>query len=391
MEDVPGYLSVGKTSIQGRKKSMDDALVAVVVKDTKMRGRNGETTGMFGLFNGYAGPNAALFLKDHFFEHLQKLPEYSTNLEEALCQNANWGREEIHEVWHHTGVKNCASVCAAVFRDGHLYVLNLGQTRAILCRAEGEMEVVSDPSARIGESTMKPVVNVVGLDCEDEFLLLGCSGFFSKINESQALKLARTSLKKYKDPDAVAQKMAYSAYVNGAAGNITIMIILINSELAFAGHNPGRRGLFRRGEAGDDKSDGSGTSSSFSSTATPTKHKPSVFIGKGVAMSPVHRIKNNSANNASSNSKTSSARDSPRASGGIPAGHDGIGAGKAAGFEWDVDQMKEEMERLVAAQEFERAARLRDRIKLVEHMNDLIKAMEFEAAANIRDQLIQMG
>jgi len=389
MEDLPGYLANATTSLQGRKKTMDSEYDAMVQKDTSRKGRNGEVTGLFGIYAGFGGDRAAQLVKRNLTTGLVKDDKYGDDLETALGNVMMSMHKEIMVMWGNGGEKHGVSAVLVAIRDGHLYCTNAGNSGAVLCRAEGEMESLAKSSPRLDEQGNPPVV-VVGLDWEDEFIILGCNGFWSKLSEAQACRMARASLKKFRDVNHAVQKLSYAAYVNGASSNISVTVIILNQETAM-GELKAHTKLFNKLKISRGSSFASDASSQISMGAATSPRSGAFSVGgtttpKSPAFAPSARHKAKKQTPTVCDSSSDRGTPTKESSRGSPLSR----SGAVEDLDFDMELLRGEMERYAASHDFERAAKARDKMAAVEKMNQAVTGLRFEEAAKLRDAILKM-
>mmetsp|Transcript_11501 Transcript_11501/g.30994 ORF Transcript_11501/g.30994 Transcript_11501/m.30994 type:complete len:316 (-) Transcript_11501:1001-1948(-) len=236
MEDLEGYLTNASVCIQGKKKTLDSVYESVIESNEKLAGKEGETTGIFSIHAGFAGKSAAQIAKANLrsnFKNCEKADsteskEVAAALKKAILDT----QQDIYAQWRKSITRHGSHSTIVLLRDGYVFCANMGDGGAIICRAEGDIGLLSEKSKRLDEIEA-PDVKVYGLDWEDEFILMGCNSFWKTMSTQQAVSVARSALQKFRDVNHVAQRLAYAAQINGATGNITVSIILLNASCAY--------------------------------------------------------------------------------------------------------------------------------------------------------------
>jgi protein phosphatase 1L len=73
-----GKFSYGYASAPGKRASMEDFY------ETRIDGVDGETIGLFGVFDGHGGARAAEYVKQHLFSNLIKHPKFISDIKSAI-------------------------------------------------------------------------------------------------------------------------------------------------------------------------------------------------------------------------------------------------------------------------------------------------------------------
>uniref|UniRef100_A0A0E0LC65 protein-serine/threonine phosphatase n=1 Tax=Oryza punctata TaxID=4537 RepID=A0A0E0LC65_ORYPU len=126
-----GKLSWGYSSFKGRRPSMEDRLS---IKSTTV---NGQTVGLFGVFDGsHGGPRAAEYLKKHLFKNLVKHPMFLKDTKLAINQtflktDADFLQSISSDRYRDDG----STAVAAILVGNRLYVANVGDSRAVALKA----------------------------------------------------------------------------------------------------------------------------------------------------------------------------------------------------------------------------------------------------------------
>jgi len=79
-----GRSSFGFALMRGKRPGMEDFHHAEYRKDT----RSGETVGLFGVFDGHGGPNAADFVRSNLFKNLLQHPKWPGDIQRAIGEES---------------------------------------------------------------------------------------------------------------------------------------------------------------------------------------------------------------------------------------------------------------------------------------------------------------
>ncbi|ONK64330.1 uncharacterized protein A4U43_C07F24560 [Asparagus officinalis] len=124
-----GRLSCGYSSFRGRRPSMEDFY------DMKTSKIDGETVNLFGVFDGHGGSRAAEYLKAHLFENLMKHPQFMTDTKTALSETYKKTDSDFLNVERNILRDDGSTASTAVLIGNHLYVANVGDSRAVMSKA----------------------------------------------------------------------------------------------------------------------------------------------------------------------------------------------------------------------------------------------------------------
>ncbi|KAL6320768.1 hypothetical protein AAG906_008768 [Vitis piasezkii] len=253
-----GKLSCGYSSFRGKRASMEDFY------DVKMSKIDGQTVCLFGIFDGHGGSRAAEFLKEHLFENLMKHPEFMTNTKLAISETYQQTDMNFLDAERDTYRDDGSTASTAVLVGNHLYVANVGDSRAVISKAgkaiplsEDHKPNRSDERKRIenaggvvmwagtwrvggvlamsrafGNRMLKqyvvaePEIQDQEVDEELELLVLASDGLWDVVPNEDAIALARTE----EEPEAGARKLTETAFTRGSADNITCIVVRFHHE-----------------------------------------------------------------------------------------------------------------------------------------------------------------
>ncbi|PNW75498.1 hypothetical protein CHLRE_12g529150v5 [Chlamydomonas reinhardtii] len=250
-----GKVAYGFSLLRGKRGSMEDFHCAQYKKDP----RTGQIVGLFGIFDGHGGPNAADYVRTNLFVNMMQSQKfvsdpaaciteaYETTDTQYLRQDINNGRDD-----------GCTAV-TAVLVGQRLLVANVGDSRAVLSRGGKAVALsvdhkpnVKEERSRIesaggvvvwagtwrvggvlavsrafGDRPLKryvcatPALADERLTSEDEFLLLASDGLWDVMTNQEAVTLVREE----KDPETAAKRLTEEAYTRGSNDNISCVII----------------------------------------------------------------------------------------------------------------------------------------------------------------------
>eukprot|EP00186_Timspurckia_oligopyrenoides_P000234 CAMPEP_0182447540 /NCGR_PEP_ID=MMETSP1172-20130603/17265_1 /TAXON_ID=708627 /ORGANISM="Timspurckia oligopyrenoides, Strain CCMP3278" /LENGTH=292 /DNA_ID=CAMNT_0024644021 /DNA_START=209 /DNA_END=1087 /DNA_ORIENTATION=+ len=210
---------------------------SVLEKNTARKGQEGELTGFFSLYSGYSGPTACDIAHKKLRSNLKASKGYDSdqcwNLAESLEKAMLRTQGDIYEKWTDTGIRHGVHSTVVLVRDGHIVCSNAGGGSAVICRADGYIGMLTEASDRL-DMIEKPSARVFGLDWEDEFIVIGCPEFWKFMQVNRSVNMAKAALCKYRDVKYASQKLASAALASGAKKDVSVMIILLNSNCAFS-------------------------------------------------------------------------------------------------------------------------------------------------------------
>ncbi|EAY99224.1 hypothetical protein OsI_21182 [Oryza sativa Indica Group] len=248
-----GFLSCGYSSFRGKRASMEDFY------DIKSSKIDDKQISLFGIFDGHGGSRAAEYLKEHLFENLMKHPEFMTNTKLAISETYKKTDSEFLDSESHTHRDDGSTASTAVLVGNHLYVANVGDSRAVISKAgkaialsEDHKPNRSDERKRIesaggvvmwagtwrvggvlamsrafGNRLLKqfvvadPEIQEQEIDDELEFLILASDGLWDVVPNEDAVSLVKIE----EEPEAAARKLTETAFSRGSGDNITCIVV----------------------------------------------------------------------------------------------------------------------------------------------------------------------
>ncbi|XP_059448105.1 probable protein phosphatase 2C 76 isoform X1 [Corylus avellana] len=255
-----GKLSCGYSSFRGKRATMEDFY------DVKTSKVDGQTVCLFGIFDGHGGSRAAEYLKEHLFENLMKHPQFIPDTKLAISETYRQTDADFLDSERDTFRDDGSTASTAVLVGNHLYVANVGDSRAVISKAgkaiplsEDHKPNRSDERKRIenaggivmwagtwrvggvlamsrafGNRMLKqfvvadPEIQEQEIDEELELLVLASDGLWDVVPNDDAVSLARTE----EEPEAAARKLTEAAFNRGSADNITCIVVKFHHERA---------------------------------------------------------------------------------------------------------------------------------------------------------------
>ncbi|KAH7445215.1 hypothetical protein KP509_02G112900 [Ceratopteris richardii] len=248
-----GKCSFGYSSLRGKRASMEDFYEA---RFTQVEG---SMVGLFGVYDGHGGSRAADYVRKHLLENLLNHPQFVTDTKTAIIETYQQTDSEFlkAEYTHQRDAGTTASTAVVV--GDRLLVANVGDSRAVICRA-GKAEALStdhkpnrrDERLRIekaggvvmwagtwrvggvlavsrafGDRQWKkyvvadPELREETINDEVEFLVLASDGLWDVVSNEEAVSMVQ-SIPNAQD---AARKLTEEALKNGSADNITCIVI----------------------------------------------------------------------------------------------------------------------------------------------------------------------
>lgn len=297
-----GKFNYGYSSSPGKRSSMEDFY------ETRIDGVDGETIGLFGVFDGHGGARAAEYVKQNLFSNLIKHPKFISDTKSAIADAYSHTDSEFLKSDNSQNRDAGSTASTAILVGDRLLVANVGDSRAVICRG-GEAIAVSrdhkpdqsDERQRIedaggfvmwagtwrvggvlavsrafGDKLLKqyvvadPEIQEEKVDSSLEFLILASDGLWDVVSNEEAVAMVKPIL----DSEEAAKRLMQEAYQRGSADNITCVVVRFlgnpnqkHSQGATAGDSSNR---VSAGNSGNNQTDPSnrvsgGNSSNWSS------------------------------------------------------------------------------------------------------------------------------
>lgn len=249
-----GRVSFGYSLMRGKRASMEDFYHAQFKRDD-----SGNPVGLFGVFDGHGGPNAASFVQSTLFESLMANPKFSTDMKTALVESfIETDKKYLQTPLGGNRDDGCTAV-TAVLVGQKLFVANVGDSRAVLSRGgkafplsvdhkpnrQDERTRIEDAggvvvwagtwrvggvlavSRAFGDRLLKryvvatPDLQEEDLTTEDETAILASDGLWDVVSNQDAITL----IKDIKDAEAAAKKLTEEAFSRGSNDNISCIVL----------------------------------------------------------------------------------------------------------------------------------------------------------------------
>uniref|UniRef100_H2YAL4 Integrin-linked kinase-associated serine/threonine phosphatase 2C n=1 Tax=Ciona savignyi TaxID=51511 RepID=H2YAL4_CIOSA len=292
-----GFLAVVRGYVAERKGERDEMQDAHVLlddcsKDFEQLTPKVSRVSYYAVFDGHGGRRASQHASNRLHVHLaQKLPKGTVNnfdkeMKRQILESFKALDEEfLKEASKHKPVwKDGSTACCVLILNDTLYITNLGDSKAILCRyqsehkhhisillskdhnpsnyeermriqkaggtvREGRVLGILEVSRSIGDGQYKrcgvisvPEVKRCILTNDDRFILIACDGLWKVFNAEQAIQFvlqvlqdnnirppegSNKSMETYRFETAC-NKLASEAVRKGSADNVTVILVSIN-------------------------------------------------------------------------------------------------------------------------------------------------------------------
>ncbi|XP_010928696.1 probable protein phosphatase 2C 59 isoform X1 [Elaeis guineensis] len=248
-----GKFSYGYASSPGKRSSMEDFY------ETRIDGVDGETVGLFGVFDGHGGARAAEYVKQHLFSNLINHPKFISDTKSAIADAYNHTDSELLKCEKSENRDAGSTASTAILVGDRLVVANVGDSRAVICRGGNAIAVSRDHkpdqtderqriedaggfvmwagtwrvggvlavSRAFGDRFLKqfvvadPEIQEEVVDGSLEFLILASDGLWDVVSNEEAVEM----IKPIEDPEQAARRLMQEAYQRGSADNITCVVV----------------------------------------------------------------------------------------------------------------------------------------------------------------------
>uniref|UniRef100_A0A1J3HPN6 protein-serine/threonine phosphatase n=1 Tax=Noccaea caerulescens TaxID=107243 RepID=A0A1J3HPN6_NOCCA len=252
-----GGIKFGFSLVKGKSKhSMEDYHVA------KFINLKGNELGLFAIFDGHKGDGVAAYLQKHLFSNILKDGEFLVDPRRTISKAyENTDQTILSDNSSDLGSGGSTAVTAMLINGKMLWIANVGDSRAIVCR-RGKAEQISvdhDPDddaerdlieskggfvtnrpgdvARVngllavsrvfGDKNLKAYLNTepdikhVTVDSHTDMLILASDGVSKVMSNQEAVDVA----KKLRDPKEAAKKVIGEALKRNSSDDISCIVV----------------------------------------------------------------------------------------------------------------------------------------------------------------------
>lgn len=245
--------SYGYSSVRGKRSSMEDFYEARFAQVNEF------TVGLFGVFDGHGGSQAAEYVRKNLFDNLLKHPQFITDTRSAIVETYEQTDSEFLQAENSQDKDAGSTASTAVLVGDRLLVANVGDSRAVVCRAGKAVALSSDHkpnrkderqrieeaggvvmwagtwrvggilavSRAFGDRLLKqyvvaePELQEEMINDEVEFLVLASDGLWDVVSNQDAISMVQS----IPDAEEAARKLAEEALCRGSADNITCIVV----------------------------------------------------------------------------------------------------------------------------------------------------------------------
>jgi serine/threonine protein phosphatase PrpC len=261
-------MKVYSYSLQGKRPTQEDKHVTILNYDGKNKDIN--NINIIGVFDGHGGKKVSSFLKNNlpnFF--LTKFDNKIFKNNETFTNYINYVYEFVQnnlKEKHPRAVEYCGSTaCLGVHINNKLWIINVGDSRAILCNKCGDVVQLSvDHKPNLPEEkkrieslggkitfdgsdwriktlslsrafgdldcypyvTHLPNIYKYKIDPKDKFIIMACDGLWDVLSNLETVEFIRNLLFKNFDGN-FAKELANHAFVKGSLDNITVIVYFL--------------------------------------------------------------------------------------------------------------------------------------------------------------------
>eukprot|EP00762_Andalucia_godoyi_P001458 ANDGO_00276.mRNA.1 putative protein phosphatase 2C 59 len=234
---------------------------------------------LYAVFDGHAGGECAKYLADNMLRTLYNHPQFHSDLQFALRSGFRQIDDMFQKVANRARSEAGSTAVLAIIRNRRLYVANVGDSRAILCKrgvaialSQDQKPTRSDEKERIeraggfvefgrvmgllavsrafGDFEYKeagkpvvicdPEVQEIDLNSECEFLVLACDGIWDVMSNQDVCTLItelrddmrRKGVWKGSEKDAIrlAERIVHEAINRRSGDNCTAVVVIMNHD-----------------------------------------------------------------------------------------------------------------------------------------------------------------
>nr|XP_027220107.1 protein phosphatase 1E-like [Penaeus vannamei] len=267
VEKLPRYHPISHFAIKNTRRKMEDRHVIIPDLNTLYGMEYQSPHAYYGVFDGHAGTDAAVYSAAHLHQYMIQNPQYETNPEAALkhafhITDTNFIKKATKE-----RLKGGTTAVVALVREKRLVVAWLGDSQALLVRRRNPVRMVEPHkpelpvererveemggcviniqgtwrvlgqlavSRAIGDVDYKPYVSsecdIKSLEIEgdEDFLILACDGLWDTLTPEAAVNVVYAYLTHNDgDTDGVGRCLVEAARNAGSEDNITAVVVFL--------------------------------------------------------------------------------------------------------------------------------------------------------------------
>lgn len=228
----------------------------------------GEGSGSYyGVFDGHDGGNAAQFVKDKLLKYIVEDVAFPYAVEEAVHHAFLQTDAAFAEACSvNQGLSSGTTAITVLILGREIFVANAGDCRAVLCKKGKAIQMSRDHKPSLVEErnriealggyvddgylngqlsvaraignwhidglkgvncplTAEPEVKRALLTEDDEFMIIGCDGFWDVFTNENAVNFARRKLQQHNDPSLCSRELVNEALRRNTADNLTVVTL----------------------------------------------------------------------------------------------------------------------------------------------------------------------
>lgn len=221
----------------------------------------------YGVFDGHGGKDAAQFARDKLLKFILQDVSFPSEIEEAVHHGFLETDKAFAEACSVDNRLSSGTTAIMVLVLGRkVLVANAGDCRAVLCRRGKAVDMSRDHkpccleersriealggfvydgylngqlgvARALGDWHMEglkgvgcplsaePEVEQILLTEDDEFLIIGCDGFWDVFSSQLAVDLARIRLQQHNNPEQCCRELVAEALHRGTSDNLTVVVV----------------------------------------------------------------------------------------------------------------------------------------------------------------------
>lgn len=226
----------------------------------------GTASGSFyGVFDGHDGRNAAQFVKDKLLKFIVSDVAFPSAVEEAVQHAFLETDAAFAEACSiNQGLSSGTTAITVLVLGREIFVANAGDCRAVLCRKGKAIEMSRDHKPNVEKSRIEALGGFIydgylngqlsvaraignwhieglkGVNCplsaepevkrallteDDEFMIIGCDGFWDVFTNENAVAFARRKLQQHNDPVQCSHELVDEALQRNTSDNLTVVVV----------------------------------------------------------------------------------------------------------------------------------------------------------------------
>ncbi|KAL1547887.1 protein-serine/threonine phosphatase [Salvia divinorum] len=251
---ITNQVSHGFHLVKGQSgHDMEDYHVA------EYRKKKDHVLGLFAIYDGHLGDRVPTYLKDNLFDNILREPNFWEDPTSAIINAYHSTDKLILEKSMQLGPGGSTAVTAIVIDGKHLWVANIGDSRAVICRNKiaEQLSVDHEPHSEkkriekqggfvttlpgdvprvngqlavaraFGDENLKahlssePDVRDIRIDSTTQFVILASDGLWKVMSNQEAVDV----VKNIKDPQAAAKRLTTEALTRKSKDDISCIVI----------------------------------------------------------------------------------------------------------------------------------------------------------------------